>query len=171
MKQVLKNRYVKAYKFSSSQEASVFISNQKTNNILSLEETFGDNYYCYVCYHSLTSEQEFVISFCSDEKEDNLSLLFWDDSNLLAIDTGRNLYLIDDEMNIKSSLDITTSLIGLYLTGGNNMLVLEEASLRLVNSVGQILKDELFDLIEDFSINNGQLSIHTSEGNKVFEMI
>jgi hypothetical protein len=171
MKHILGNRYVKVYRFTTSQEATFFVSNQKINNILSLEDTFGDNYYCYIGYHSLTSEKLFTISFSSDEEEENLSLLLWPELNLVAINTGRNIYLVDYEMNIKSSFDISTTLIGLYITKGNNMLILEEASLKLVSSSGKILQDELFDFIEDFRIDNCRLFIHTSIEDKVIELI
>lgn len=170
MKQIIGNRYLKSYKFSSLKETSVFIKNQKTSNILSIDDTFGDNYLCYVCYHSLTSEKEFVLSFCSDEKEENLIFLFWDEYKLFVLDTGKNIYLINDTLNIVASFDISICLIGLYLINKNNLLILEEASFKLINPKGQILMNESLDLIENFSIENGKLSIQTSEENKTFEL-
>mgnify|MGYP003592249719 CR=1 FL=1 len=170
MKQIIGNRYLKSYKFSSLQETSVFIDNQKTSNILSIDDTFGDNYLCYVCYHSLTNEKEFVFSFCSNEKEENLSFLFWNEYKLFVLDTGKNIYLINDTLNIVASFDISICLIGLYLTNKNNLLILEEASFKLINPKGQILMNESLDLIENFSIENGKLSIQTSEENKTFEL-
>ncbi|HAM98559.1 MAG TPA: hypothetical protein DCQ26_08085 [Marinilabiliales bacterium] len=170
MKQIIGNRYIKTFKFASSQEASVFLSNQGTKNILSFDETFGDNYFCYVCCHSLTSEKQFVLSFSSDESEDKLFLLFWDEQKILVLDTGKCIYMIDDRLTIIASFDITTPLIGLFLISKNSLLLLEEASLKLVNSQGEILKNEIFDLIEGFNIENGQLFIETSEERKIFEL-
>nr|WP_320037131.1 hypothetical protein [uncultured Bacteroides sp.] len=170
MKQIVGNRYLKSYKFSSLQETSVFINNQKTSNFLSIDDTFGDNYFCYVCCHSLTRKKEFVLSFCSDEKEENLSFLFWNEYKLFVLDTGKNIYLINDTLNIVASFDISIYLIGLYLTNKNNLLILEEASFKLINPKGQILMNESLDLIENFSIENGKLSIQTSEENKTFEL-
>ncbi|MGJ1437887.1 hypothetical protein [Sphingobacterium siyangense] len=168
MKQVIKNIYLKGFRFSSAEEASIFFKNQKAERSLSFEDTFGDNYYCYVCYHSLTREKQFVLSFSSDESEDNLNFLFWD--NMFIIDTGKNIYLIDEKLNIKTSFETTTPLIGLYLISNEKLLVLEEAYMRIINYNGDIVKAELFDLIEDFSIKDNLLSIQTSEENKVIEL-
>src|SRR6218665_1059217 len=146
MKQIIENRYLKGFKFSSSEEASTFCNNQKAKRSISIEDTFGENYYCYVCYHSLTKEKQFVLSFRSDESEDNLNFLFWD--NLFVMDTGKNVYLINKE----------------------KLLLLEEVYMRVVDYKGQIVKSELFDLIEDFSIKGNLLSVQTSEERRVIEL-
>jgi hypothetical protein len=132
-----------------------------------IEESYGDYYYCYIGYNSLSSEKLFTISFSSDEKEDNLNFLFWDKAGLIVFDTGRKLYFIDDKLDIKHDFEITLPLIGLYLTEENNLLVLEEASFRVLNSSGQILKRELLDLIIDFSLENNYLHIVTIDGERV----
>lgn len=168
MRQIIENRYLKGFRFSSVEEASAFFNNQKAENSLSIEDSFGDSYFCYVCYHSLTKEKQFVLSFSSDESEDNLNFLFW--NNMFVLDTGRNIYLIDESLNIKTSLAVTTPLIGLYLIRNEKLLVLEEAYMRVINYNGDIIKSELFDLIEDFSIKDNLLSIQTSEENIVIEL-
>lgn len=43
--------------------------------------------------------------------------------------------------------------------------------MRVVNKKGEIVKSELFDLIENFSIEDNRLSIQTSEENKVIELL
>jgi len=171
MKQIIGNKYLKVFKFLSSQEASEFLNNQKAKNILSFDETFGDIYFCYVCYDSLTSEKQFVLSFSSNENDDNLNFLFWEEHKMFVLDTGKNVYLINDELNIIASFEITTSLIGLCLVNKDNLLLLEEAFLRLIDFEGKTIKSELFDLIEDFSIENGKLFLQTSEENKIIELV
>ncbi|SUJ25618.1 Uncharacterised protein [Sphingobacterium spiritivorum] len=168
MKQVIKNRYLKVFRFSFVEEASTFFKNQKAERSLSIEDTLGDSYYCYVCYHSLTKEKQFVLSFSSDESEDNLNFLFWE--NIFVLDTGTNIYLIDESLNIKTSLETTTPLAGLYLISNDKLLILEEAYLRIINYNGDIVRAELFGLIEDFSIKDNLLSIQTSEENRVIEL-
>lgn len=168
MKQIVQNKYLKGFRFSSSEEASIFFKNQKANNSLSIEGTLGDNYDCYVCYHSLTKEKIFVLSFSSDEDEDNLSFLFW--NNCFVISTGKNIYLINDALNIKACLEITTALVGLYIISNERLLLLEEAYLRVIDYNGRIVEKELFDLIDDFSIKDNVLYIQTSEGEKVTEL-
>ncbi len=77
---------------------------------------------------------------------------------------------VNESLNIKTSLEITTLLMALYLIGKEKLLVLEEAYMRVVNYNGDIVKAELFDLIDDFSIKDNLLSIQTSEENKVIEL-
>lgn len=170
MKQIFENQYIKSFRFTSQRELSFFISNQNAVRVLSLDEYFGDYYYCYLGYHSLTGDKIFAITFSSDEVEDNLNLLFWTQSDLLVVDTGKNLYLINSDMSLRAVFEIITPLIGLYLTSKRELLILEEATLKLISIEGEVLKNELFDLIEDFSIENDNLSIQTSEEIKVFEL-
>jgi hypothetical protein len=80
-----------------------------------------------------------------------LIFLFW--NNTLVLGTGKNIYLIDENLNVKTSLDVTTPLIGLYLVNNEKLLLLEESYVRVVNYNGEIIKSELFDLIENFNIN------------------
>jgi hypothetical protein len=170
MKLVVGNRYLKAFRFSSSHDALMFMGNQHAEKSLSIEDTVGDNYFCYVSYHSLTSKKEFVLSFSSDDPEDKLNFIFWDEHKKLVLDTGRLIYLIDENLVINASFDITSPLIGLYFVGKDKLLLMEEAFLRLIDYTGKILMSELFDLVEDFSIKNGLLSIQTSTENKVFQI-
>jgi len=170
MKQIIGNRYLKGFKFSSLQELSAFLGNIETKNCLSIEDASGDNYYCYVCYNSLTKEKQFVLSFSSDEGEDNLNFLFWEEQRMFILDTGKSIYLIDNNVSIKTSLEITTPLIGLYLINKDTLLLLEEAFMRVIDYNGKILKSELFDLIEDFNIQDNILSIQTSEERKIFKL-
>lgn len=170
MKQIIENRYLNGFKFSSSEEASTFFNNQNAKRSLSIEDTFGENYYCYISYHSLTKEKQFILCFSSDDSEGNLNFLFWDDQKMLVLDTGKNIYLIDDNFNIKASFEITTPLIGLYLINKDKLLLLEEAYLRVIDCEGKISKSELFDLIEDFNIKGNVLSIQTSQENLIFKL-
>jgi hypothetical protein len=43
--------------------------------------------------------------------------------------------------------------------------------MRVISSKGDVLKSELFDLIENFSIVGSLLSIQTSEGKKFFNLV
>lgn len=169
MKQINGNIYIKVFKFDSSQELSTFVRNQGAEKNLSIDNAFGSNYYCYVGYHSLTRDKQYVLSFSSDESEDNLNFLCWD--GLLVLDTAKNIYLIDESLNIKASIEITTPLVGLYLINKEKLLILEEAYLRVINYKGEITKTEVFDLLEDFSIKDNLLSIQTSEESKVIELL
>lgn len=168
MKQIINNQYLKVFSFCSFNESETFFANQNSKKKLFIENSFGDNYFCYVCYHTLTREKKFALSFCSDENDDKLNFLFW--NNSLIMDTGREIYFIDENLNIKVSFEITTPLIGFYLIDSENLLLLEEAYLRVINFKGEIVKSKLFDLIEDFSLENNLLSIQTIEENIVFKL-
>ena len=168
MRQVIRNKYLKGFSFLSLREALTFLDNQGVNKNLSLEETFGENYYCYICYHSLTQEKLFSLSFSSDESEDNLNIMYWND--LIVLDIGKKNYLIDDFLEIRSSIEITTPLVGLYAINDERLLVLEEAFVRVINNKGEVVRAELTDLIEDFSVKDNLLFIQTNEENKIIEL-
>lgn len=168
MRQVIRNKYLKGFSFLSLREALTFLDNQGVNKNLSLEDTFGENYYCYICYHSLTQEKLFSLSFSSDESEDNLNIMYWND--LIVLDIGKKIYLIDDFLEIRSSIEITTPLVGLYVINDERLLVLEEAFVRVINNKGEVVRAELTDLIEDFSVKDNLLFIQTNEENKIIEL-
>jgi hypothetical protein len=168
MKQIIKNRYIKSWCFTSSQELSSYLSSQTIPNKLSLEDTYGDFFYCYLCFDSLTSEIQFGITFQSYERDENLNFMYWDASGLFVIETDKNIYFIDYNLNIKFSIEITSPLIGLHLVSESKLLVLEETYFRLVNSVGEILKDGLFDLAVNFKFDGNKLFIKTNDESKVY---
>jgi len=116
----------------------------------------------------LTREKLFALSFSSDENEDSLTFLYWD--HLLVLNTGKNIFLIDKGLTVISSFEITTPLVGLYAINKDKLLVLEEAFLRVINNKGEVVKSELTDLIEDFSIKDNWLSIQTSEESRIIEL-
>ncbi len=168
IKQIINNKYSKVFCFYSSHEIETFISNQKNTKILSFDESYGDYFYCIIFFHSLTKEKEFILTFSSDEREENLNLLFW--NNSFVISTGKSIYVIDEKYNIKSTYQITTQLIGLFLLKLNKLLVLEEAYMRIISWEGKIIKSELFDVISNFSINDDFLFIQTNEDSKIIAL-
>lgn len=169
MKQIIKNKYLKEFRFSTLQEASFFCKNQKAKRSVFLEDSLGDNYYCYVCYHSLTQEKLFVLFFGSDENENNLNFSFW--NHLFILDTGKRIYLMDEFLNIKIWFPIITSLIGFYIINQDRLLLLEEAYMRIVDSQGKVIENESFNLIENFRIENNVLFIQTSDSDKIIKLI
>lgn len=170
MKQIVKNKYLKSYKFSSYREMLFFMENQNSNNCLFIKDGIGDNYYCYICCDSLTNEKRFVLSFSSEDEEDALNFLFWDERNVLVLDNGKNIYLIDENLSIRATFDLTTPLIGLHLINSDRLLLLEEAYMRIINSKGEVLESLLFDLIEKYSIKGNYLSIQTSDDCRVIDL-
>ncbi len=169
MKQIIHNAFVRGFKFSSFPEMSSFIERQDFQNSLNVEESYGCYYYCYIFYDSLTMKKQFILTFESDEEEDSLNLLYWD--SILVLDTGKKIVLIDKTFKIVASIEITTPLIGLYVINNELLLLLEEAYMRTVNPKGEIIKSELFDLIENFRFEDNTLSITTNEGQKVISLI
>lgn len=168
MKQIIKNRYIKSWSFTSPQELSYFIGDQKFKNKLSLEDTFGTFFNCYIGFDSLTQEKLFVITFQSYSKDDGLNFMYWDEEKLFVMNSDEKIYFIDHQLNIKFSFEITTPLIGLFLISDNKLLILEEAFFRLVNSYGKILKDALFDSILAFSLVDNKLIIKTQEVDNIY---
>src|SRR6201986_434334 len=105
MKQVFKNRFIKPYFLSSSNELSRFIGNLGKVKELWLEDSVGANYVCYVCRESLSRELVFCISFCSEENVNDLNLIHWDKANLLVIETGKTIQLINEDLLVIKVLD------------------------------------------------------------------
>ncbi len=172
MKQIFRNKYLKVLSFYSLKEQKVFLGNQVTKNILSIDETFGDNHFCYVCYDSLSGAVQFILAFSSDENTSNLNFLFWDNHNICVLDTGRCTYLIEENLSILNSFETITPLIGFHLLNSDTLLLLEEAYFRVINSKGRILKDKSFDLISNFKIEDEKLYIQTyEEGAYSFPLI
>jgi hypothetical protein len=168
IKQIIKNRYVKSWCFTSPQERSYFLHGQNIQNELFLKGTYGEFCYCYICFDSLSRKEQFTIIFDSYISEEKLNFLHWYEKNLSVMDTDETIYFIDYNLNITFSLEITTPLIGLYLLSEDKILIMEETSFRIVNSIGQILKEELFDLAINFSLENDKLLVKTKDENKVY---
>lgn len=170
MKFIFNNMYIESKMFESFRAFSHFIETQNVKK-LKLEESQGDKYYCYLGCDSLSQKKLFAVYFESNQKESDLNILVWNKKTLFVLDTGMYLYFIDEALNIKSVFEIFTPLIGLHITKGGNLLVLEEASVRLINDAGEILKSQLFDYIENFHIKDDQLSFQVNGEEKFFDLV
>lgn len=164
MKFVVGNSYIKSYEFSNALEMEYFIKNQNILK-LTLVENFGENNYCYVFHDALTHEKKSLLSFSSDEKEDDIYILFWFEYGVWIVCTGKFIYIIDDKMQIKIVLEVLTPLVGMYLLPHKkHVLILEEASVRVIDHHGEVLKNEKIGFVNRMSIQEGFLSIYTDEG-------
>ena len=170
MKQVFKNRFIKSYLFRSADEQSRFIQNLGIVKALWLDDSIGENYLCYVCRDSLTRKVLFCISFCTESQEDDLSVIYWHESSLMAIETGKRVYLVNEDLFIINSMDVTSPIVGFLITNTNNLLIMEETSVTLVDFEGKLLMEELFDLIEDFDLNGSTLTIKTAGETEVLRL-
>lgn len=170
MKQIVDNIYIKEYRFLTKKENDYFFENQKIKNRLCLEKTFGEYYYNYIYIDSLSQEKLFVISFNSDENNDNLSLLFWGSQKIYVVDTGMYIYMIDYNLNVISVTNIEVSLIGLYVIDDHRLLILEEANMRIMNNKGDIIKEKTFDLIEHFSIKDCILQVKSGSKHEIVKL-
>jgi hypothetical protein len=172
MIRVYENKYVKDFQFSTKGELSKFLDRLPDIKILELDNSYGDTYHCYIFYHALSKEKEFVIVFSTYGSSENLQLLFWDKNNLVGLENGAGFYLINinKELTIRFFCEFSTPFIGFYTTSNDNVIILEECALKLINSRGEVLQDKFFNLIENFEINNNQLILHTEDGVLSFEI-
>lgn len=170
MKIILENRYIKSYKFNNKVEHDIFLANQIISKKLILAEQ-GERYsYCYVGYNSLNSDKLFLISFDSYNSEGELNFLFWSKNNLMVIDNGSEIFFINENLEVISSYSIITPLIGFYITESNALLVLEEATMKLISSSGEILRSEQFDLLDDYYVTDDVLHIRMGEINRTIDL-
>lgn len=135
---------------------------------LNLEDDFGEFYYCYIICDSLTKIEQSMILFSSNELEGSLNLLFWEKS--IVLDSGSRLYLLDKDLSVINSIKYNSFLIGIHLFANQKLLILEEDGFRVVDKTFNLIKQELFDLIEDYSINNSKLYIKTKSEQVEFQM-
>ena len=171
MRHVFKNRFIKSYLFRSADEQSRFVQNLGMVKDLWLDDSIGENYLCYVCRDSLSRKVLFCISFCTENQEEDLNIIYWHESSLMVIETGKRVYLVNEDLFIINSLDVTSPIVGFLITNTNNLLIMEEASVRLVDFEGKILLEELFDLIEDFDLNGSTLTIKTAKETEVLRLL
>lgn len=166
MKLIFDNKYIKSYQFKNENEFERFVDNQDVQKKLIIEKDGNDFFYCYVGYNSLNSEKLFVITFDSYKAKEELAFLYWTKTNLVVLDNGNEIFLVDDSMQIINSYKIITPLIGLFITESNNLLILEEAAMKLVLPDGKLLKDEQFDLLDDYFIQNDILHLEYNSVKK-----
>jgi hypothetical protein len=170
MKQIIKNRFIKPFSFKTYNELSYFSKSYEKGKHLWLGGLNGQHFITYQFCDSLTNEVFFLLSFSSEKMESELALMQWHESKLIVVETDIQVHLINEELSIIASLDISSPIIGFHLTPTNNLLILEEASMRLIDFEGTIIMDELFDLAEDFTLEGNILTIKTAEGKRQIEL-
>lgn len=167
---MIANRFIRSYSFTSPAELSYFLKKQGSIRELWLDDSIGNYYICYLFCDSLTQKPMFSITFSTDKSEAELNLLFWSGSKLIVLETDNKIYLINEELYIIASIDLMSPVVGLYITPGNSLLLLEETILRLIDFEGKTVMMESFDLIEDFDIDGNVLNIQTAEKKLRFNL-
>lgn len=164
MKQIFQNRFLRSIQFSNSVEESAFLDKIPTDRVLSIDTHDGQNPICYIGCNSVTQDVEYVISFRSDSNEEDLNLAFWADR--IVIDSGRMVFVITNELILRASLELTTPLIGFHLISENEMLILEEAFMRIIDKEGRVHRSESFDLITRTNFEKNRLVLITDSGER-----
>lgn len=169
MKLIKNNQYIKCTKFQDESELYSFLEKYKNKKQLFINNTNENKYYFSLAsYHSLLDEIEYIISFSSDTEQ--FEFLLWDTTFQIVLYTGNDLYLINENFKIRKVIEYMSPLIGLLITPINNLIVLEEISLKIINKEGEIILKEQFDLIEDYKIIDDKLHLQTEEGIKIIRM-
>ncbi len=163
MKFIFNNIYLTLLKFNTYREYSQYKANQYNVDFLLLNDNYGDYFYCFEIYDSLTNEIKKIISFSSDYKDENLYSMYSKTTKTLIIHTGKKLFFIDKEFKIISSYDIITPLVSLYETINDRIIILEEASITIVDESGIVLKKEFLGMITKYWINDNKLTIVTED--------
>lgn len=170
MNTIVDNYRVREYFFRTFPEQRTFLKNLDNSQILELEDTYGDYYYCYIFCNSITGEKKIVLSFSCDLTPDEISVCFWSGKKIVLLYLGQCLYLIDyNNLTIKP-IDLTSPIIGFYQIDNNNMLVLEETNIRTINTKGEIIKEMTTDLIVDYYIKNNNLYAHSEYREYVYQL-
>lgn len=160
MKTICNNKWISLFVTQSFREFEERMAKQKNDKIITLnQDKNGIYYYCIDVKNSLTQENIFSITFSTDYEENNISFLIWD--QLFIVSTGAGLYFVNSiDIKMEASFELFSSLMGLYVTKGNHLLVLEELSCRILSSKGDVLGDYQFnDIVEDFNLKEDVLFI------------
>lgn len=160
MKVIYNNTLISLLVTKSYREFVEQITKQETNKIVALNENNnGIYYYCILGKDSLTQQNMFSMTFSSDCEESNICFLIWD--KLFIVSTGSAIYFVHSErIEIETSFNFFAPLVGLHLTKGNNLLILEELSYKVVSCKGEIVMESQFDdIIEDFNLKDEILSL------------
>lgn len=163
MREIINNCFFELLHFYSVKERNTFLKNSIKSKLLNFNESYGNNYYCLIQRHSLTNQIIKCIIFDSDNGDDSLLLLYWDNKIVISIDDF--IYFIDDKFELKFKLKLLISLIGLYLTSENKLLILQETEITIVNTDYYVEKNESIDFVVDFHITNNCLIIKTEKGD------
>lgn len=170
MNTIVDNYRVREFFFRTFPEQRTFLNNLDNSQILELEDTYGDYYYCYIFCNSITGEKKIVLSFSCDLTPDENSVCFWSGKKIVLLYLGQCLYLIDyNNLTIKP-IDLTSPIIGFYQIDNNNMLILEETYIRTINTNGDILKKMTTDLIVDYYIKNNNLYAYSEYREYVYQL-
>lgn len=169
MKQIVDNLLIDIIKFDNSQKANLFLNTQLELRALDLEETYGDNYYCFILSDSLTLERRHVITFFADS-EDDINLLFWYKYKILIINIGNEVYLIKNFSERIGHYSIQTPLVGLSIIDDDCLLILEECSSTLISPKGDIIRHQNFSFIENFYLRDNTLILKTDDGEVHFSL-
>ena len=112
MNTIVDNYRVREYFFRTFPEQRTFLKNLDNSQILELEDTYGDYYYCYIFCNSIIREKKIVLSFSCDLTPDEISVCFWSGKKIVLLYLGQCLYLIDyNNLTIKP-IDLTSPIIG-----------------------------------------------------------
>jgi hypothetical protein len=166
MKQIVNNLYVKEYSFTSFQEFKQFFDNVECEKKIFFDDTLGDDYYCYKFCDSLGGETKFIIGFNTDSTSEWLNILFWNSKKLLVIETGSHIKTLDENLNTVFSQSVFSRVNGLYVSGKDNLLVMEEIGIVLIDSNGNILEDIRYELVKDYRVENDVLFMELYDEQK-----
>lgn len=165
MKQIFNNIYIKSYSFIHKIEFENFIKSMINKPHISLSNTFGQFYYVYVFHHSLELEIQFVVTFCSDYAEEDLLIFYNEIQKFYVLNTGSNLFSINNNLEIIDSIETISCLIGLFLTKKSDIIILSELDLYIINSTGKIQNSITFsDLVDKYEIIGDQISLKLVNG-------
>jgi hypothetical protein len=169
MKQIFNNRYLECIRFGSTQELKQYWAAQDIRKI-SIDEMSGEFLQCYIIRNGLTESKEGVIFFSSDIDVDKLIVLFYG-NDFVVLENGKSIYMIDFNLAIRWVIEISSPLISLFVTKVQNLLILEEGSVREINYLGKVLQSKLLDLVENHHLENDILTLETESSVVKYKLI
>jgi hypothetical protein len=133
-----------------------------------VETSCGSCNYTFIWCHALTQNELYMVCFSSFEKQENLKIVSWGEKHIF--ETGKEMFILDKTFSIIATYEFTSPLIGFYVINKNYILALEEVYLRVIGSDGAVIKSENIDFIDDFTLDNGILTLKSDGIEKRYDL-
>jgi len=172
MKYINNNLLSEPIYFDEYNDYKKFIDFDIQGNILILEDSLGEKFCVIKFVDSLDDHLKLILGFNYDNK-DNIRFVFLPNTDKIVLILSEKIYIIsivDKSVRAKVTTFLPIPIIGIHvMQKRKRFLILEEIGYKIIDFDGQIVKEESFDLISDFSLKNDELKItlYNGENKKI----
>ena len=153
--------------FSNKEEGQRYFEAQPSKSKLMLSETFGDTFNVIKSVSSLSESVVFCLAYESYTSIDDCVILVSEMIDRWVVAVEEELFYVQpSRTSLLGSCQLSTPLSALYLWK-RQLLVIEEAGLKVTNMNGVTERIVNTDLIKDIRLTQSELIITTIEGEQM----